>query len=196
MRLLEIGIAGGGYAGKGASVMSEDSFNEQGLKDSKKGASGSEVLAHEIVHQWWGLGNMFDNGGSNLWSSEGLTVYTTYRMVKEQYGEAYAMEHYVREWQKKVDDYYDNYYVRHPEYLKVLPEKFRTSISNSQSSTRLYCEMPLKLLKAEQLVGGEKKMDIILKKLFTRKIDYSNPNLTYQDFLDACKLTEEDLNLE
>lgn len=196
MRLLEIGIAGGGYAGRGASVMSEDSFNEQGLKDSKKGASGSEVLAHEIVHQWWGLGNMFDNGGSNLWSSEGLTVYTTYRMVKEQYGEAYAMEHYVKEWQRKVDDYYHNYYVRHPEYLKVLPKKFRSRISNSQSSTRLYCEMPLKLLKAEQLVGGEKKMDIILKKLFNRKIDNSNPYLTYQDFLDACKLNEEDLNLE
>ena len=55
--------------------------------------------------------------------------------------------------------------------------------------------MPLKLLKAEALVGGEEAMDQILYGLFNREIDYTYPYLTYQDFLDACGLTEEDLDL-
>lgn len=54
MRLIEIGATGGGYAAGGASVMGEDSFSEAGLKDPLKGAGGSEVMAHEIIHQWWG----------------------------------------------------------------------------------------------------------------------------------------------
>ena len=54
-------------------------------------------------------------------------------------------------------------------------------------------KMPLKILKAEQLVGGEEAMDKILKKLFQEKA-YSY--LTYEDFLNACGLTKEDLELE
>ena len=54
-----------------------------------------QVMIHELVHQWWGLGNMFDaSDESSLWSAEGLTVYTTYRIVKERYGPSYAQEHY------------------------------------------------------------------------------------------------------
>ncbi|MFR8230256.1 MAG: hypothetical protein ACLVAH_09975 [Anaeromassilibacillus sp.] len=196
MKLIEIGMVGGGYAANGASAMGEDSFNEQGLKDPLKGAGGSEVLAHEIVHQWWGLGNMFDSqDASDPWSAEGLTVYTTYRMMKEQYGDAYAKKNYVDVWQEQVDDYYQNFYVRHPEYLEQLPEQYRADIANSLSQVRQYCEMPLKILKAEQLVGGEEAMDAILAKLFTRQLDPTYPYLTYQDFLSACALTEEDLNL-
>ena len=60
---------------------------------------------------------------------------------------------------------------------------------------RQYNEMPLKILKAEQLVGGEQAMDEILYGLFNRELDWTYPYLTYQDFLDACGLTEEDLNL-
>ena len=63
------------------------------------------------------------------------------------------------------------------------------------SQVRRYCEMPLKLLKAEALVGGEEAMDQILYGLFNREIDYTYPYLTYQDFLDACGLTEEELDL-
>ena len=36
-------------------------------------------------------------------------------------------------------------------------------ISNSSGYVRQYCEMPLKILKAEQLVGGEEAMDRILR---------------------------------
>ena len=56
--------------------------------------------------------------------------------------------------------------------------------------------MPLMLLKAEELVGGEEAMDSILHGLFNRELDWSYPYLTYQEFLDACGLTEEDLSLD
>ena len=60
---------------------------------------------------------------------------------------------------------------------------------------RQYNEIPLKILKAEQLVGGEEAMDQILRDLFNRELDPAYPYLTYEEFLGACALTEEDLNL-
>ena len=196
LKLIQSRVAGGGYAVGGASLLDEADFTAANLGDVQKGGGAGEVMIHELVHQWWGLGNMFDTVDSTSpWSAEGLTVYTTYRIVKELYGEDYAREHYVDQWQQAVDDYYLNYYVRHPEYLEMLPENEQLAISNSLSQVRQYNEMPLKILKAEQLVGGEDAMDQILYNLFNRELDPAYPYLTCQDFLDACHLTEEDLNL-
>ena len=104
-------------------------------------------------------------------------------------------EHYVNQWQQAVDDYYLDFYVRNPDYLAALPEDKQLEITNNLTYVRQYCEMPLKILKAEALVGGEDAMDLILKGLFGREIDPMYPYLTYQEFLDACGLAEEDLNL-
>ena len=197
LKLIQSRVAGGGYATDGASLLDEVDFTANNLGDAVKGGGAGEVMIHELVHQWWGLGNMFDTSDSTSpWSAEGLTVYTTYRIVKELYGEAYAQEHYVDQWQQAVDDYYLDFYVRCPEYLEGLPESVRLNISNSLSGMRQYCEMPLKILKAEQLVGGEEAMDQILNSLFNRELDPMYPYLTYQEFLDACGLTEEDLSLD
>ena len=197
LKLIQSRVAGGGYATDGASLLDEADFTANNLGDAAKGGGAGEVMIHELVHQWWGLGNMFDTSDSTSpWSAEGLTVYTTYRIVKELYGEAYAQEHYVNQWQRAVDDYYLDFYVRCPEYLEGLPESVRLNISNSLSGMRQYCEMPLKILKAEQLVGGEEAMDQILNSLFNRELDPMYPYLTYQEFLDACGLTEEDLSLD
>ena len=197
LKLIQSRVAGGGYATDGASLLDEADFTANNLGDAAKGGGAGEVMIHELVHQWWGLGNMFDTSDSTSpWSAEGLTVYTTYRIVKELYGEAYAQEHYVDQWQQAVDDYYLDFYVRCPEYLEGLPERVRLNISNSLSGMRQYCEMPLKILKAEQLVGGEEAMDQILNSLFNRELDPMYPYLTYQEFLDACGLTEEDLSID
>lgn len=196
LKLIQSRIAGGGYAAGGASLLDESDFTAANLNRAEKGSGDSEVMIHELVHQWWGLGNMFDiPEPDSPWSAEGLTVYTTYRIVKELYGEEYARTHYIDQWQQEVDDYYLNFYVRHPEYLEMLPEAERLRISNSLSGMRQYSEMPLKLLKAEQLVGGEDAMDQILYDLFNREIDPMYPYLTYDEFLSACGMTEEDLNL-
>ena len=196
LKLIQSRVSGGGYAANGASLLDEADFTAKNLSDTGKGAASGEVMIHELVHQWWGLGNMFDaSDETEGWSAEGLTVYTTYRIVKELFGEEYALEHYVKEWQKAVDDYNLNFYVRHPEYLTKLPEKKQLEITNSLSYVRRYCEMPLKILKAERLAGGEEAMGRILNGLFNRELDPAYPYLTYQEFLDACGLTKEDLNL-
>ena len=197
LKLIQSRIAGGGYAADGASLLDEADFTIASLRDTSKGSVPGETFIHELVHQWWGLGNMFDiPEPDSPWSAEGLTVYTTYRIVKELYGEEYAQTHYIDQWKQEVDDYYLNFYVRHPKYLDMLPEGERLRISNSLSGMRQYSEMPLKLLKAEQLVGGEEAMDQVLIDLFNREIDPMYPYLTYDEFLSACALTEEDLNLE
>ena len=197
LKLIESRVVGGGYATEGASLLDEADFTAANLEDGGKGAAAGEVMIHELVHQWWGLGNMFDSSDeTSSWSAEGLTVYTTYRIVKELYGEEYAREYYTDQWKQAVDDYYLNFYVRNPEYLDKLPEEKRLEISNSLSYVRQYCEMPLKILKAEELAGGEEAMDEILQKLFNRELDPAYPYLTYEDFLDACGLTEEELNLD
>lgn len=197
LKLIQSRVTGGGYAADGASLLDEADFTTANLGDTGKGAGSGEVMIHELVHQWWGLANMFDSTNeTDPWSAEGLTVYTTYRIVKELYGEDYAKQYYIDQWQKEVDDYYLNFYVRNPEYLERLPEEKRLEVLGSLTHVRQYCEMPLKILKAEQLVGGEEAMDKILNELFNRELDPYNPYLTYQNFLDACGLREEDLNLD
>ena len=197
LKLIQSRVTGGGYAADGASLLDEADFTTANLGDTGKGAGSGEVMIHELVHQWWGLANMFDSTNeTDPWSAEGLTVYTTYRIVKELYGEDYAKQYYIDQWQKEVDDYYLNFYVRNPEYLERLPEEKRLEVLGSLTHVRQYCEMPLKILKAEQLVGGEEAMDKILNELFNRELDPYNPYLTYQNFLDACGLGEEDLNLD
>lgn len=195
-KLIENRGGGGGYAADGASMANELDFTAQNLGDASKGGAPEQVMIHELVHQWWGLGNMFDPFDEDSpWSAEGLTCYTTYRIVKALYGEAAARREFVERWQAEVDDYYQDFYVRHPEYLSALPEGYQTEIANSLRTVRQYSEMPLKILKAEELVGGEEAMDQILSGLFSRELDPMYPYLTYQEFLDACGLTEEALTL-
>ena len=67
---------------------------------------------------------MFDvSQPDSAWSAEGLTVYTTYRIIKDLYGDAYAKEHYIDQWQTAVDDYYNNFYIRNPQYLEHCQKK-------------------------------------------------------------------------
>ncbi len=195
--LIERRSDGGGYAGDGASIANELDFTMQNLSNNAKGGSFAQVTIHELVHQWWGLGNMFDPMDmDSAWSAEGLTCYTTYRMVKELYGQREAKTSFVDAWQEAVDDYYKSFYVRHPEYLSALPEKYQKQIAGSLRWIRQYNEMPLKIRKAEELVGGQEAMDEILAGLFGRELNPEYPYLTYEEFLEACHLTEEDLNLE
>ena len=96
LKLIQSRVAGGGYAAGGASLLDEADFTAANLSNAEKGGGAGEVMIHELVHQWWGLGNMFDTADPNSpWSAEGLTCYTTYRIAKQLYGEDYAQTHYV-----------------------------------------------------------------------------------------------------
>ncbi|MCF6461222.1 hypothetical protein [Clostridium sp. Cult3] len=190
----------GGYAGGGMSVFGETTFAEDTLNDPLRGASGQEVMAHEIVHQWWGLSvgfeGEYDPDGDPEWTSEGFTVYTTYRMMKEKYGEEYANTHYVDVWKSEFKNMKNNFYHRNPQYMDLLPEQYVSRIRENERRVKKYCVMPLKILKAAELVGGEEKMDEIMSQLYKTKSISHNPTLTYQDFLSACGLTKEALELE
>ncbi len=186
----------GGQAFDNFSTMGETYFSDENLDDPQKGASSAEVLAHEIAHQWWGLSTQLTDMEEANWSDEGVTVYVTYRMAKEFYGEDYAKRNYVDMWQKSVDSRKANFYNRHPEYLEILPEQYAFDISSANEGAGLYDEVPLKLLKAEALVGGEEKMDEILAGLFENGGTEMPPFVTYNDFLNACGLSKEELELD
>lgn len=190
--------SGSGNAGDGWVEWDETIFSELNLSDKLKGSSTSETFAHEIIHEWWGgLGVFCDDDG--LWSDEGLTVYTTYRLMKEKYGEFYAKQNYIGVWQEAVNAQNRSYYNRHPEMFDKLPENYQAKLNAQAEQTNKYCRMPLMILKAESLVGGEEKMDEILqsiqKKYMNDPDKYTNP-FTYQMFLEACGLEAEVLNLE
>ena len=190
-------MAMGGHAWEGYSEWFEVVLSPETLSDLRKGANATEVFIHEMVHQWWGSYGL-ECKEEELWSTEGLTAYSTYRIAKEKYGELYAKKYYLDIWKEAVDRQNREFYYRYPKYLKKLPKKYRATLNEQNEGTNWYCRMPLMIKKAEELVGGEEKMDEILRSMYEKRSEYdsySNP-FTYQDFLDACGLTEEDLNLE
>lgn len=184
----------GGGATNGMSNMGETTFSIYSLTDPNKGASGKEILAHEIIHQWWGLNRMiWDSEEDSAWTAEGLTVYSTYRLYKEKYGDEYGQKNYVDKWKAAVEEMNRNFYHRHPEYLKIMPEDFAARIRVKELEVVKYCLTPLKIYKAAELVGGEEAMDQILTELSGSN---RGEQLTYQEFLDACGLTKEALEIE
>lgn len=185
----------GGIASSGVSQWFETVLSPDTLNDLDKGSSATEVFIHEMVHQWWG-GFGLHCTNEELWTDEGLTVYSTYRIVKELYGDLYAQQYYVDTWKTAVENQNRNFYNRHPEYFKLLPEFYQSIISNSNITTNRYQRMPLMILKAEQLVGGEVEMDKILQKMYADRDLFLENDFSYQDFLDYCGLTEEELCLE
>jgi hypothetical protein len=86
-----------------------------------------------------------------------------------------------------------NFYRRHPEYLDIMPENFAANIRVSEDQVLRYSFMPLMIYRAAELVGGEKAMDEILATL-SQAENYDQ--LTFQEFLDACGLTEWALKIE
>jgi hypothetical protein len=184
----------GGGALPGVSNMSETSFSIYSLTDPRKGAAGKEILAHEIIHQWWGLNRMiWGDDDYPAWTSEGLTVYSTYRLYKEKYGEEYGRLYYVDKWKQAVEEMNRNFYRRHPEYLNIMPENFAATIRVREEQVLRYSLMPLMIYRAAELVGGEEAMDEILSAL-SQSNNYEI--LTFQKFLDACGLTREALKIE
>lgn len=192
----------GGWAREGSCDWYESYLSPKTLYDKNKGVDAKETFIHEMIHQWWGAFGLdfYEDDtipkNENLWSSEGMTVYSSYRLIKEMYGELYAKKYYVDEWKKDVDRQNRSFYNRRKEYIKMLPKKYQARINTSNFEINLYNRMPLMILKAEELVGGEEKMDNILSKMYADRNQYKETGFSYQDFLMYCGLKEEDLYLE
>lgn len=182
----------GGFASGNLSGTLEESFTVKNLEDREKGASGAEVLAHEIIHQWWGLGVMVEDPEDAYWTSEGLTTYSTYRLMEARYGEDYAKAHYLDAWESALSNSEKNFYVRHPEYLDRLPEEFAANIEASIQSVNQYDGTALMIKRAEALTGGQEALDAILSRLYQEGGTEMGPQyVTLNDFLNACDLTKE-----
>ncbi len=197
--LLQTAGSGGGAPFKGVCTYGELAFAEDGLKDTNKGASGIEVMAHELIHQWWGLSVAIEENPSGPypeWSAEGPTVFATYRMMKGKFGPEYAKRHYTDKWERAIQDRNRNFYHRNPQYMERLPERFSSKIKETNTSVNQYSLMPLKILKAAELLGGEEKMDQVMAKIYKTKTESDDPYLSYEEFLSACGLSKEDLKID
>lgn len=185
----------GGYARENISTMSEESFTAENLADAEKGASGAEVLAHEIIHQWWGLGVMLMDPVETYWSGEGITTYTTYRLLRQLRGESYADRHYKQQWEAALAENARNFYIRNPQYRDLLPEAYRADLDAQTSAVLMYDGYALMFYRAAQLLGGTDKLDAALSKLYCEGGTEMPPYVTLGDFLNATGLTKEELDL-
>jgi len=199
---------GGGGAWEGMSVALESAYVEENLDNPLKGANAAEIIAHEIIHQWWGILFVFSAGewafsgqdsldttDEEEWSAEGMTVYTSYRLMKQLKGEEYAQKHYVEVWKEAYKNLQRSFYYQNPEYLDILPEKYSLNILHEVESIEWYSVMPLKLLKAEQLLRGEEAFDKAIMNIFAPKAGTHEP-VSYEEFLTGIGLTREDLSLD
>lgn len=186
----------GGFAGGSMSAMDETSFNPEDYlpadPTSPHSGAGIDVLVHEIAHQWWGLSTVPIADGSSNWSSEGITCYSSYCFMKQYFGEEYAQEHYIKNWQQAWDSYKNAFYIKHPEYLAKLSAGDVSNIMGSFKSIKQYDLMPLVMIKAENALGSE----VFHQKLSQLYMSHLGQPITYGDFLAATGLTEEALKLE
>ncbi|MCC0668384.1 M1 family aminopeptidase [Clostridioides sp. ZZV14-6153] len=184
-------IGTGGKAYENISYMDESIFNPGVFENSiGEGSNGAEVLAHEICHQWWGIIVQVDPMVSP-WSAEGITNYATNKFMEYEYGKEYSKKT-IDNWKKENDKLNRNFYMNNPQYLEKLPENYVFNILSPNSMRLLYNKMPLQLLKVEEILGQD-KFETILKSLYDK---YKYNILKYDDFLKACNLTGEELNLE
>lgn len=117
---------GGGASGN-ISYMTEAVFTKESMSDPLRGANAAEVIAHEIVHQWWGMKRFVMDAEYQPWSAEALTSYTTYRIMKELHGEEYAQKYYIDIWNSTVQDINRNFYLRNQQYQELLPQNTFTT---------------------------------------------------------------------
>lgn len=156
LTMLELpAYASGGFAGGNMSAMDETCYDGEGYLPAEAATpdqgGGLDVLVHEIAHQWWGLATMPMQDGTSNWSAEGITCYSTYCFMKQYFGEEYAQEHFLKEWQQGWDTYQNAFYIQHPEYLTKLSAADASNIMGSFENISLYDIMPLQLLKARML---------------------------------------------
>lgn len=185
---------GGGSSGN-LNIMDESNFSKDGAINTHSGATIADSLSTEIIQTWWLQGTMVMDAENSDWTNSGLSVYAAYQLAKEMYGEDYAIEHHVEEWKKAWNSMNRNFYIRHPEYADILPEKYIADLQVEFSTIRTHAGMALKIYKAAQLIG-EDEMDAVLTGLYQNGGTEHPPFITWHDFLNACGLTEEELNID
>jgi len=145
-----------------------------------------DLLAHEIAHQWWGTGVRVEE--DSPWSSEGLVCYMAYKYVTEEFGSDISAVT-PGMWRKRVNSLEKSYYYTNPEMLENLPEKQRQRYELQTLKTELSGQMPLQLMRAEELLGE----DLFFARLSEIYAEYKFKSLSYEEFLYSVELSEDDL---
>ncbi|KAF5418191.1 MAG: hypothetical protein C5S45_09480 [Candidatus Methanocomedens sp.] len=145
-----------------------------------------DLLAHEIAHQWWGTGVRVEE--DSPWSSEGLVCYMAYKYVTEKFGSDISAV-IPQMWRKRVNSLENSYYYTNPKMLENLPEKQRQRYELQTLKTELYGQMPLQLMRAEELLGE----DLFFARLSEIYAEYRFKSLSYEEFLSSVELSEDDL---
>lgn len=180
----------GGGANQNMSYMGEACFTSANLAASVKGATDAEVIAHELIHQWWGIARCVMDEEHPAFTAEALTSYTTYRLMRELYGEAYAQTHYIAVWRQRVNKLDSGFYMQNPQYAGALPADAQAILGATVFDTNVYARAPLSIYYAEQLIGTQ-ALDAALRTLFE---DSAHPFVTWQGFLDTCGITQAQLD--
>ena len=145
-----------------------------------------DLLAHEFAHQWWGTGVRVEE--DSPWSSEGLVCYMAYKYVTEEFGSDISAVT-PGMWRKRVNSQEKSYYYTNPEMLENLPEKQRQRYELQTLKTELSGQMPLQLMRAEELLGE----DLFFARLSEIYAEYRFKSLSYEEFLSSVELSEDDL---
>lgn len=145
-----------------------------------------DLLAHEIAHQWWGTGVRVEE--DSPWSSEGFACYMPYKYITEEFGPGTSAV-IPEMWRKRVNSLENSYYYTNPEMLENLPEKQRQIYEQQTLKTELYGQMPLQLMRAEELLGE----DLFFARLSEIYAEYRFKSLSYEEFLSSMELSEDDL---
>lgn len=185
----------GGFANQNISGMGESYFSDENLSNPDKGADSAEILAHEIIHQWWGLGATLFDPEDEYWNDEGITVYTTYRLMSEVMGQDYAQKNYADKWTASMENQYASFYQRHPEYLDRLPKRYFNEVQAANNGANWYDGNALMIYRAAEKVGFE-KLDKILSELYMSQASGLSDGITLADFLDACGLRKGEIARE
>ena len=191
----------------------EMEFSEHALANQWRPVSGQDTLAYQMILNWWSEmkflpyremweGEDFVSIESTVienvymlrpreWSIQGITEYIAYRFAADMFGEEYAYATYVEFWKQKARDYYNNFYVRNPEYMELLSTRHTNRIAQMQQELRYLYTMPLKIWKAAELIGGQDKMMELLARLYKNSYtEAANPamrktpviEMTYEEF--------------
>lgn len=186
----------GGAAIDNLSYMGETCFSAENLNNIEKGANAREVIAHEIIHQWWGISTPIIDDADECWTAEAFTCYATYRLMKDLYGEEYAYKKYLSVWENDYKKTSNQFYVKNPQYYPLLSNYNKSKLDSEIMDTNLYSVGPLELKLAEQLVGGEDAMDAILQNLFESCQAMELFYISKEDFCQAANLDKNKLNIE
>lgn len=182
----------GGHSTMNVVTVAEYLFNRQSVKGDAKADftffHDIQVIAHEIGHQWWGTGVNFQHDPP--WSSEGLTEYIAYKYMTTAFHPSLTKS-IVHGWELAVRRH-SNKYFANGEQRKRFHQRLLRKIEGETRFVQLYNEMPLRLLKLEEMKGEV----WFLRQLSSVYRQYLYQSLSYGEFLKFFNIDKEAVESE